>query len=81
MRAGGIEPPTPPWQGGILPLNHARIVFTVAHSLDYSILENYPLPYPQLQKNCIVRGGPSLVPEILCRFILCVLLQFTFLIK
>ncbi len=23
VQAGGIEPPTPPWQGGILPLNHA----------------------------------------------------------
>lgn len=26
VRAGRIELPTPPWQGGILPLNHARII-------------------------------------------------------
>ena len=38
VQAGGIEPPTPPWRGGILPLNHARIdTDTVTYNLYYSI--------------------------------------------
>ena len=24
VRAGGIEPPTPAWKAGVLPLNYAR---------------------------------------------------------
>lgn len=39
MRAGRIELPTPPWQGGILPLNHARIdTDTVSYKLNNSII-------------------------------------------
>ncbi len=26
VRAGGIEPPSQPWEGRILPLNHARLI-------------------------------------------------------
>lgn len=26
MRTGGIEPPTSPWQGDILPLNYVRFI-------------------------------------------------------
>ncbi len=38
VRAGRIELPTPPWQGGILPLNHARIdIDTVSHKINISI--------------------------------------------
>ena len=34
MRAGVIETPTPPWQGGVIPLNHARINIT---AISYTI--------------------------------------------
>lgn len=36
-RVGGIEPPTQPWEGRVLPLNHTRLVRTVLYGVFFAV--------------------------------------------
>ena len=60
-RVRGIEPPSIPWEGIILPLNHTRIL-ACGLDINYIILKSvfYPI-------KCVFKTGNKRIPRIIMR--------------
>ncbi len=69
MRIGGIEPPTRPWQGRILPLNHIRSRFIVIHNPSNIKILKYCRTKSLNMKDKLIRHLSCLYPHKIPIFI------------